>query len=263
MKNFTKMLVPAIALAIGFTSCDKTTTTTPTPTPTPTPTTPTAPTPISPAPSGYWGVLAAIEMEFTYNMPQLTIPVSITSDIASANFYSALTSGTLVDAGTVSVNDNDLKNNSNSYSVTATTGMTPSSLNLGSTVAWKVGGSGAVSAFTYNHTGSFPTYNGTLPTSITKSSGLEIDLGTNVTNADSVYVVVVGFSGKTIIKAYEVDPTPVKATFTASDLSVLSAAADTSAYVEVVPFTYKPVSLNGKSYMFIKEKAAVAMVSVK
>lgn len=263
MKRFTKMMIPVVALAIGFTSCDKTTTTpTPTPTPTPNPT-PTAPTPVTPTPSGnYWGVMVALKMTFSYTMPQLPMPVSIDTDMGIATFYSAAGSSTLVDAGTVSINSNDLKKETNnSYTVTATTGLTPSTLNLGSSVQWNVSGAGSISSFSYNHSGSFPDYDGTLPTTINKSQDLQIDLGNDISGADSVYIVIITQS-KQIIKAVGGNPAPAKATITASELSSLPTVSDGTAYIEVVPFRYAINTLSGKQYVFIKEQAVVGTVNI-
>lgn len=265
MKKFTILMVPAIAMAIGFTSCDKTPVE-PTIPKIDTPQTTAAPTPVTPsAGDGMWGAMIALEMKFTINNPQLPVPVTTSTDMGIASFYDNNNgSGNLVDAGTVSINGNDLeKNTNNSYTLTATTGMTPSTLDLGSTVSWKVSGGSGISAITHNHTTSgFPDYTGTTPTEIDRSKDLEVDLGSNVSGADSVYVVIVTTS-KTIIKAYGANPAPSKATITASELSGLSAVDDNTAYFEVVPFTYEVSTISGKKYAFIKEAAVVTAVNVK
>lgn len=264
MKRFTKMMIPVVALAIGFTSCDKTTTTPTTTTPTPTPNpTPTAPTPVTPTPSGnYWGVMVALKMKFSYTMPQLPMPVSLDTDMGIATFYSAAGSSTLVDAGTVSINGNDLKKETNnSYNITATTGMTPSSLELGNNVQWNVSGGGPISSFYFAHSGNFPNYSGTLPTDISKSKDLEISLGSSVTGADSVYVVIVT-SSKQIIKAFDGSPAPAKATISASELGSLPAVSDGSAYIQILPFKYSIQNIATKEYVFIKEQAVVGTVNI-
>ena len=263
MKNFTKIIVPAFALAIGFTSCDKVPTE-PT-TQTPTTTTPSSPTPVQPNINGdYSGVMVALKMGFNYSMPQLPIPVNIESEMGIASFYSSPGSGTMVDAGTVKINTIDLKKETNnSYLINATTGLTPSTLNLGSGVAWSVSGAGSVSAVSYTHTGIFPDFDGTLPTEVDRAKGLDISLGSNISGADSVYVVIIDKEGKIVQKAYGGNPAPAMASFTASDLSGLSAVTDNAAYVEVVPFTYKTPTISGKQYVFIKEYAAVTAVNIK
>jgi hypothetical protein len=261
MKNFTKIIVPALALAIGFTSCDKVPTEPATKTPTTT--TPTAPTPITPTPNGnYWGVMVALKMKFSYTMPQLPIPVSLDTDMGIATFYSAAGSSTLVDAGTVSINGYDLKKETNnSYNITATTGMTPSSLELGNNVQWNVSGAGPVSSFYFAHSGNFPNYSGTLPSEINKAKDLEISLGSNITGADSVYVVIIT-SSKQIIKSFAGNPAPAKATISASELGTLPAVSDGSAYIEVLPFKYSIQNIATKEYVFIKEQAVVGTVNI-
>ena len=267
MKKLIKVMVPVLAIMLGVTSCDKLPTTTTPTTTTPTNTTPTSPTPVTPSPNGnYWGVLAAIQMEFAYSNPQIPVPVSIKSDIASASFFDGAGSSNLTGAGKVMVNNIELTNNSNAYSVTATAGLTPATLNLtGSSIDWDVAGSGNVAAFSYSHTGAMPEYTGTssLPTTIDRSQNLDITLGSKVSNADSVYVLIITPNSSTpLMKAYSAKPAPAKATFTASELGGLSAVADNGAYVEVVAFKYAIATKNSRQYVFVKEYAAVSAATI-
>lgn len=263
MKNLLKVIVPAVVVMFSFSSCDKdNTTTTPTTPTTTTPTTPTAPTPPTPAVTGnYWGMMAAIQMKFSYTTPQLPTPVSITSDIGVAAFYSSKGNGnTLESAGTVSVNGNALDmNTNNSYTLTATMGLTPSSLSLGSNVKWEATGSTNVNSLTYTHQGAFPDFTGTVPTSIDKSKDLTISLGSKLTGADSVYIVIVT-SSNTLIKRFGGNAS--SATISATDLGTLPTVTDGTAYFEVVPFNYTTSTLNGKEYVFIKEAAVVSTVDI-
>lgn len=265
MKKLLKITIPVLGIMLGVASCDKgTTTTTPTTPTTPTPTTPSAPTPMTPTVSGnYWGVLVALKMQFSYAVTGAPFPVSIDYDMGLANFYNGAGSGTLVDAGTVSINSNNLeKQTSGSYYLSATTGLTPSTLGLTSGVQWQVAGGNGIPSINYTHTGIFPAYSGTLPSEINRSQDLVIDLGSDVTGADSVYVVIIT-SNKQIIKAYDGNPAPAKATITASELGALPAVSDNTAYLEVLPFTYKTPTFNGKQFVSIKETAAVTSVTIK
>lgn len=265
MKNLFKIAIPVLGIMLGVASCDKaTTTTTPTTPTTPTPTTPSAPTPMTPTVGGsYWGVLVALKMQFSYAVTGAPYPVSIDYDMGIANFYNGAGSSTLVDAGTVSINSNDLeKQTSGSYYLSATTGLTPSTLGLTSGVQWQVAGGNGIPPINYTHTGSFPGYSGTLPSEINRSQDLVIDLGTKVTGADSVYIVIIT-ADKQIIKAFDGNPAPAKATITASELSSLPAVSDNTAYLEVVPFTYKMPTFSGKQFVSIKETAVVASVNIK
>lgn len=270
MKKIAKLMVPVVALALGMASCDKsnTTTTPTTPPTTTTPTTPSSPTPVTPTPntsSGFWGILIGLRMDFAYSNPQLPIPVSVATDMGIASLYSQATTGngSAVDAGKVQLNSNELTNNNNSYTVTATTGMTPSSLNLDNGCKWEVAGNGSVNGFTYNYSGAHPEYTGSssLPTTIDRSKDLQVSLGSKVKNADSVYVVIVT-SSKQIIKAYSANPAPATVTVKASELSGLPAVSDNTAYLEIVPFKYDIATLNGKGYVFIKEYAGVTAVTI-
>ncbi|HEY9177996.1 MAG TPA: hypothetical protein VIN07_09910 [Flavipsychrobacter sp.] len=267
MKKLFKFTIPVLAIMLGVASCDKgTTTTTPTTPNTPTPSTPSAPTPMTPGVGtggNYWGVMVALKMQFSYAVTGAPFPVSIDYDMGLANFYNGAGSSTLVDAGTVSINSNNLeKQSSGSYYLSATTGLTPSTLGLTSGVQWQVAGGNGIPSINYNHSGSFPGYSGTLPSEINRSQDLVIDLGSDVTGADSVYVVIIT-SNKQIIKAYDGSPAPAKATITAAELGALPAVSDNTAYLEVVPFTYKTPTISGKQFVSIKETAAVTSVTIK
>lgn len=262
MKKLLNIAIPALAIMLGVTSCDKVDTKPTTPT-NPTPSTPAAPTPVTPAVgNNFWGVMVALKMEFSYNMPQLPVPVSVDYEMGVANFYDGAGSGTIVDAGTVSVNSNDLAKQTNgSYYLNATAGMTPATLNLDNGVQWQVAGSNGIPAINYNHTGSFPDYSGTVPSEIKKSQDLVIDLGSKVSGADSVYVVIVT-SAQTIIKAYDGNPAPAQATIAASELGTLPTVTDNSAYLEIVPFTYATPTFGGKQFVAIKETAVLSAVNI-
>lgn len=267
MKQLVKILVPVLAITLSVTSCDKEPTTTVPTIDTSTVDTPSSatPTPITPSTgNGIWGVMVALKMKYSYSNPQIPFPVETTSELGVASFYDNDNgSGNMVDAGKVSINSNELEKQSNhSYTLTATTGMTPSSLSLGSSVKWEVAGGNGIPAISYTHSGSFPAYSGTVPSEINKSNGLEIDLGSKVSGADSVYVVIVT-SGQTIIKRYNASPAPSKATITASELSSLPTVDDNTAYLEVVPFTYKLNTTNGKRFAYIKETAVLSSVNIK
>lgn len=264
MKNLTKIIVPVVAIAFGITSCDKATTTTTPTTTTPTTTTPTSPTPVMPTiNNSHWGAMIALKTKLAYTAPQLGTPITVETEMAVASFYDAIGSSNIVDAGTVTINDNALeKQTNNSYMVTATPGMTPSSLSLGNNVKWSVGGGSSTPAISYSHNGPFPDYKGTLPTEIDKSKDFEITLGSDVTGADSVYVVIIS-ADKQIIKSYSGNPAPSKITIDASELSGLKTVSDNTAYLEVVPFTYVVKAQNGKDFVFIKETAALSAINIK
>lgn len=263
MKKLT--LLASAAMLVLAASCDKaTTTTTPTPTPTPTSTTPTPPSP-TPTASDLYGGLVSIKMEYNSQPAGSPIPVTLDMELASAFFNVTPGGTTFADAGTVSVNTYNLeKATNNAYTKMAMVGQTPSSLDFGSgssaKSAWTVGGSGSVAGFSYSHNASFPDYSATLPSSITKSSGISFTFNSgSLTGADSVIVFIA--SGNTsFTKTYAANAGSV--TISASDLSSLTAVSDNSALLEVCPYKYSFATLNSKKYVFIKEQAVVKNINI-
>jgi len=260
------LFLSTIAFMVLAASCNKDDKDTPTPsdpdpvdsTVTPTPTAPTAPTP---AVANVYGTLVSVSMKYSYTNSMVPMPVSIESEVAVAAFPTALNSSTLADAGTVSVNSITLeKADNNAYYKSASVGMTPATLDFTTGSSWSVGGSGSVAGFTYNHTGDFPEYTGDLPTTITKSSDLVIDLGTShVSDADSVYIVVA--AGNTFVQK-SVAGNASSATITSAELAGLPDVSDNTALIEVVPFRIDFETFNGKVYAFIKERAVVSSVNI-
>ncbi len=257
-----KITIPVVALLLFAASCDKDTTTT-TPTPTPTPTTPTGPTAPTPTPVGnnLSGALISVKMTYSSQPAGSPMPIELETQIGSAIFYSAPGSSTMVDAGTVSVNSVNLdKATNNSYTKLATAGMTPATLEFDNSSSWNVGGSGSVAAFTYDHTKAFPSFTGTVPTSVTKASGVSLTFSTStLTNADSVIVVIA--SGSTsFTKTYHAKAGTI--TISPSELSSLPAVSDNSGLLEVCPYSYQEVVKNGKNYFAIKEQAIVKNINI-
>ncbi|MBL7682430.1 MAG: hypothetical protein JNK00_03630 [Flavipsychrobacter sp.] len=265
MKKLALLASAAMIIIAG--SCVKTDDITPTTTPTPTTPTTTGPTPPSPTPSGsdISGVLVSIKMDYSTQPAGSPIPVTLVSEIGTAAFYNTPGGSTFVDAGTVSVNNNNLeKASNNAYTKLATTGLTPSSLDFGSgssaKSAWNVSGSGSVTAFSYTHTATFPDYSGTVPSSVTKASGLSFSFNSStLSGADSV-IVVIAAGSTTITKTYAANAGTVN--ISASDLSALPTVSDNTGIIEVCPYRWIFNTINGKKYVFIKEQAVVKNINI-
>lgn len=260
MKKLTYFIAPVIAMSVGMASCSKddNKTTTPTTT-TPTATGPTAATPATPGDVD--GALISVRMDYNSQPAGSPVPVKITSEIGLAVFFSAPGSSTKLDAGTVTVNTYNLdKGTDNSYSKVATIASTPADLNFDNGSSWNVGGSGSVTAFSVNHTAAFPSFDGTMPSSITKSSGLTIQLdNSTLSGADSVLVLVAAGS-KSFTKTF--GPNAGTATISAAELSGFPAVTDNSAVMEVCPYNFTTTTKNGKKYVMIKEQAVVKNINI-
>ncbi len=262
MKHLNKFLLPVAALGISLmASCDIKDVVPEEPE-VPQTTTPTAPTPPSPTVSGTWGGLVALKMTLTYS--QMGYNVDVNTEMGVGSFYTAMGSGTMVDAGVVKLNNIALDKNANhSYSKVASIGMTPDDMDIDNGVNWSVAGGSGIPSFTYTHTGGFPSFSGTIPETITRANGMTLTLnGTTVSNADSVYVFFV--SGSTsLLKSYAANAGPI--TISGSDLNGLAASSTTSpAYVEVIPWKYtlQEVGTTAKLVAFIKENAIVKSVTI-
>jgi hypothetical protein len=194
-----------------------------------------------------YGTLAAVRSVSYTTIGGMTIPVETNTAVAA--FPSGAGSSTYSDAGTVTLNSKTLtKQANNSYVYQNLT----DPLTLGS-VNWSVTGSGSVPAITYSYTRPIPDYSGynSLPSSITRSAGLTVSLGSSVSGADSVYVIVSGGSGNAYLLK-RLAGNASQAVFTASDLNSLGTG---TGMIQVAPWNYTSQEFGGKKIYFVNESA--------
>jgi hypothetical protein len=192
-----------------------------------------------------YGMLAAVTSVSYTTVQGITVPVS--TNTATAGFFSALGASNMVDAGTVTLNSKTLtKSSNNAYVYDKLTD--PLSF---SQVTWNVTGSSGVAAINYTDDKPMPDFSGynTLPATVTKANGLTVALGGSVSNADSVYVIVTGGNNQYVLK--RMGGNASQCTFSASDLSVLSNT--TTGMIQVAPWNYKKEDFNDKPYYFVLE----------
>jgi hypothetical protein len=200
------------------------------------------------------GMLVAVKTVTLISAGGLTFPSEM--NVPLAVFPTSVGGGTYQDAGTVTFNTRSLaKQSNNSYLYTDLTN--PVSYDQ---QHWTVSGSSGVPAIDYSDNTPFPAYSGqsSLPTAVTRSSGLTVNLGSAISNADSVYVELISIgNSKTVLK--RVGGSAGSAVFSTTDLSELATG---SAYLEVVPWSYKTEDLSSKLFYFILESAYVVTVTV-
>lgn len=262
------LFLSAVALLAFSTSCNKDSDS-PTPNPPTNPNVPdpanpdptqSGPTPATPVISGAYGTLISVIMKYSVTNEFLPDPIVVESQVGIAAFPAA-NSTDFLPAGTVSVNGYDLeKADNNSYYVTATAGMTPSTLEFSGSSEWSVSGAGSIAAFTYDHIISFPNFTGSLPSSITKSNGVTVSLDGSVNGADSVYLVVT--AGDQYIQT-AVGGNASSISLSAAELQNLPVVSDNTAFLQIVPFRVTLETLNSNQYAFVKQQAVVTAVNIQ
>jgi hypothetical protein len=238
--HFKTTFLAVTAAALVFTGCSKTEDAIDNPTNNTT----------SSAPSikmsdGYGALVAVRSVSYT-TVAGVTIPLEVNTAVAA--FSSALGSSTFVDGGTVTLNSKGLtKSSNNAYVYQNLTD--PLSF---STLNWSVSGSASVPAISYTDDRPIPDYSGfsTLPTTVTRSAGVTISLGSAISNADSVYVVLTDYSNHSILK--RVAGSASECAFSASELSVFAAG---QGMVQVCPWNYKSEDFSDKKFYFVIESA--------
>jgi len=212
-----------------------------------TPTTTTTTT--TPSFSDGYGALVAVATVSYSTVGGILVPITMNSAVAA--FYASSGSTTLTDGGTVTLNGKTLaKQSNNSYVYMNYTDPLVFSGNF----AWTVTGSSSVPAISYTDDKPMPSYSdySSLPSTVTRSAGLTIDLSGKISGADSVYVVLISSSGH-IIK--HLGGNPGQCVFTAAELGTL--AASTTGIIEVCPWNYKSEDFSSKKFYFVNEGAYV------
>ncbi len=193
-----------------------------------------------------YGVLAAVRSVSYTTVAGITVPVEVNTAVAA--FSASMGATTYTDAGTVTLNTKGLtKSTNNAYVYQNLTD--PLSL---STVTWNVSGSSSVPAISYSDNRPLPDYSGfnSLPATVTKSAGLTISLGSAVSNADSVYIVLADYNNHSLIK--RVAGNAAQCVITAAEMASFTAG---QGMLQVVPWSYKPEDFNDKKYYFVLEAA--------
>jgi hypothetical protein len=195
-----------------------------------------------------YGALAAVTTVSTQTVGGVTVPVSINLGVAA--FFTSAGGSSKTSGGTVNLNGKTLTQNSdNSYVYQKLT----DPLSFAGGITWDVSGSGTVPAFSYTDDKPVPTYSdgANLPSTVTRSAGLTMDLAGKVSGADSIYVVLISTGSSYIIKHLAGNAS--QCVFTPAELSGL--AASTTGIIEVCPWNYKSEDFSGKKFYFINEGA--------
>ena len=194
------------------------------------------------------GVLAAVKSVSYTTVAGYSVPVE--TNTAVAVFSANPGSSAYADAGAVQLNGRELtKQTNNSYVYQDFTN--PITFNQ---VAWTVAGTSAVPSINYTHSKPLPSFSGysALPAAVTRSNGLTVSLGSAVSGADSVYVILTGNSGSQYLLK-RLGGSASQAVFTAAELSGLNAG--NTGLLQVVPWNYTTVDFSGKKVYFVNETA--------
>lgn len=191
-----------------------------------------------------FGVFVAVKSVSTQTVGGMTFPVEINT--ATAAFMESAGATTMTDGGDVSLNSKNLKKVENNAYVYSDV-MNPLDF---STISWSATGKGDVPAINKTVTRGFPAFSAAdaLPATFSKASGLSISLGSKVSNADSV-IVVVGSNNKSAYKIVAGNAGSVN--FTSADLNDVGASA--AGLISVSPYNFTTQSIGSKKYYFINE----------
>lgn len=194
--------------------------------------------------SDSYGVLAAVKSISYQTAGGFTIPVEVNTAVAV--FVPSPGATTFSSAGNVTINGSSLKkyqNNSYIYDNL----LSPLSFNE---VKWDVSGEGDVPTISKTVNRGFPAFSNyaSIPETFSLASGLSVPLGSSISNADSVVVVV---SGSKDAKVKIVRAGVANATFSATELSNLGTG--TTGMISITPYNFTVETISGRKYYFVNE----------
>ncbi|MDD3742509.1 MAG: hypothetical protein PHX54_02650 [Lentimicrobiaceae bacterium] len=235
MKTSAKLLTLLVALsALVFTGCEKDEDETPAENPT--------------ANefnfSDSYGVFVAVKSVTTQSMGGITIPIEVNT--ATAVFMSSAGNNTFVEAGEVKLNNKSLKKYQNNAYVYDDL-VNPLDF---SSVSWSASGKGDVPAINKVVTKGFPAFSNAdnIPASISLAEGFSISLGSQISKADSV-IVVVGGNNKSVYKT--VGGNAASVSFSSADLNNIGTTS--AGLISVTPYNFTTETIASKRYYFINE----------
>jgi hypothetical protein len=194
--------------------------------------------------SDSYGVLAAVKSISYQTAGGFTIPVEVNTAVAV--FVPSPGATTFSSAGNVTINGSSLKkyqNNSYIYDNL----LSPLSFNE---VKWDVSGEGDVPTISKTVNRGFPAFSSyaSIPETFSLASGLSVPLGSSISNADSVVVVVAGSKDA---KVKIVRAGVANATFSAAELSNLGTGA--TGMISITPYNFTIETIAGRKYYFVNE----------
>lgn len=212
-----------------------------------------------PSPGDADGVMAAIKAKS--NLPEGTPQVpgmpDILLDVASANFYSSTNGGSLVNVGTVSLNDFQLQTvGGNSY-INNFTDITLD-INSGQANDWTVAGSNGFDGFSHTTAKKMPgvvRFASSVSETISASAAVTLSVESVPSNVDNLLWVI---SDGSNIVTKESKTTSV--TFSASELGDLRSTE--TGIVQVAAYNSESQTFGGKKIYFINETVDSKFVTI-
>jgi len=201
------------------------------------------------------GVLVAIFTASVIDIPGIG-PQAVQIGTATAFFYSGSNN---VNAGTVSVDGEDMTYNSGIYIYTPDA-LNPTGLSFGNP-SWNVAGGNGIPAFNYTTSNGMPSITSfqNSSTTVDVSSDYTLGLGTASVNlSDSLYFGVYGPSGNLYITKARSQGS--SHTFTAAEMATVGKGAG---YVQIAAYRFQEFMTGGKNFAFVNEGVLTQAVTLQ
>lgn len=211
----------------------------------------TSPGSYAPSFTGVNGVLVAIQSVSTTSTPIGNIDSYIGTAVAT---FTEDGGASMVSAGDVNVNTNQLAEQANGSYVYTPSQSNPTGISYSNDVDW-TGAGGTWPSFSVGSTMGFSTVDAITSGNVSTTSNYTLS-SSSVTDADSIYFGVYGPDGS----AYHIVGAGTNSyTFSASELGSIGTG---QGFVQVVGLKYDPQTISGKDYWLINETVRTTSVDI-
>ncbi|MFM1874902.1 MAG: hypothetical protein RL266_639 [Bacteroidota bacterium] len=235
----------AAAVAVSVSSCN----TTEEP---PTPTDPASNPPTPTFTEGY-GTLAAVKTVTTFD-PGFGVPVQeIVLGLGSAGFTDGTDYSTLIEAGTITLEGEELSRYENNAYFSPTTQNNPTGIDFSGTPSWEVSGSANIPAFSHTTNIDFPTLGNITSSTTIPGTGDYALTVSNVSGADSVWFMLGGV-------VHVENPGTTSSIFTEAEIDGMGTGAN---FAQVAPYRFEAATYGGKQFYFVTETVKTQSVTIE
>lgn len=219
------------------------------------PETPTDPASNPPTPTfteGF-GTLAAVKTVTTFD-PGFGVPVQeIVLGLGSAGFFDGTNYDQLLNAGTVTLEGEQLTQYENGAYLSQIEQTNPTGIDFNGNPTWEVSGSGDIPAISHTTNIGFPTLGSITSSTTIPGTGSYTLTVSNVSGADSVYFMLGGV-------VHIEGPNTTSSTFTEAEIDGMGTGSN---FAQVAPYRFEPQTFSGKQFFFVTETVKTQSVTIE
>lgn len=200
-----------------------------------------------------YGTLAAIKTVTTFD-PGFGVPIQeIVLGLGSAGFTDGTNYTTLLEAGVITLEGEELSRYDNNAYYSPTTQNNPTGIDFSGNPSWEVSGSANIPAFSHTTNIDFPTLGDITSATTIPGTGDYTLTVTNVSGADSVWFMLGGV-------VHVENPGATSSVFTEAEIDGMGTGSN---FAQVAPYRFEAATYGGKQFYFVTETVKTQSVTIE